>query len=122
MMQHYDLRVIEDCLVFSYEVERPNYPKAKRTQTVRKQVASNGVTSGKHTSRRERKRRILQGDLKRWLMRILFILLAPAVMAADLLLRAATLAFGICRQRPTYITTLATVSFVIIVSGVIGLL
>ena len=70
----------------------------------------------------DRKRRILQGDLKRWLMRILFILLAPAVMAADLLLRAATLAFGICRQRPTYITTLATVSFVIIVSGVIGLL
>ena len=122
MMQHYDLRVIEDCLVFSYEVARPNYPKTKHTQTVRKQVASNGVTSGKHTSRRERKRRILQGDLKRWLMRILFILLAPAVMAADLLLRAATLAFGICRQRPTYITTLATVSFVIIVSGVIGLL
>ena len=26
-MEHYDLRVIEDCLVFSYEVECPNYPK-----------------------------------------------------------------------------------------------
>ena len=32
MMEHYDLRVIEDCLVFSYEVEYPNYPEEKTTK------------------------------------------------------------------------------------------
>ena len=31
-MEHYDLRVIEDCLVFSYEVEYPNYPEEKTTK------------------------------------------------------------------------------------------
>ena len=122
-MQHYDLRVIEDCLVFSYEVACPNYPKPAKSEAVkpvRKPPAHD--TEKKRTSRSARKRAIMWTRTKKLLLRFLFLVLFPFVMAADLVFRAMTLALGVCRRRPAYITTFITVSFFAIISTVIGIL
>ncbi len=122
-MQHYDLRIIADCLVFSYEVEGPSRPAPKKQEISAPVCAASADGEVRRRStRRQRKRAARREEVKRGLLRFLFFFLAPLVMMADLVLRATTLAVDVCRRRPAYITTLATVSLVTIVSAVIGLL
>ncbi len=125
-MQHYDLRVIEDCLVFSYEVVCPGYPKSVEAASGETPAPSRDIpvkdAPRKRTSRRLRKRAILWDRTKKALLRFLFLLLFPFVMAVDLAFRGLVLLIGACRRRPTYITTFVTISFFTIVSALVGLL
>ena len=127
-MQHYDLRIIEDCLVFSYEVEGPKRSVRQhqesctpvRTASARKSAAPSAPV--KRFSRRDRKRAVCRESVNRILRYALFLMLAPFLWAIDLAFSAAALTLDVCCRRPTYTTTLATVAFVSVVCATVGIL
>lgn len=102
-MEHYDLRVIEDCLVFSYEVECPNYPK----ETV-------CFPKKKAPSRRERQKAKQIAKMKKMLLRILLCALMPFALLADVVFEAVSIfvrTVGSClRGGMKYAPTLGTLS------------
>ncbi len=71
-MEHYDLRIIEDCLVFSYEVECPNY--SKKTQCPPKRI---------FRSRSAEKRKTHAQKMKNFWLHVLLIVLAPFAILLD---------------------------------------
>ena len=105
LMEHYDLRVIEDCLVFSYEVECPHYPKEVPAVCTPKQ---------KPSSRRERKKAKQMAKIKRLFLRMLLVMLAPFAILADAVMAAVScfMSFAISpiRRRAKYLPVLGTFS------------
>ncbi len=74
-MEHYDMRVIADCVVYSYEVPGPAKQKEK-TDSVKKR--------SKQTASRSARRRAHQtAALRTILLRVLFVLLAPFALLID---------------------------------------
>ncbi len=102
-MEHYDLRIIEDCLVYSYEVECPHYPKEPPC-----------APKQKTSSRRERKKAKQMAKIKRLLLRMLLVVLAPFAILADAVMGAVSYFMCIavspfCR-RAKYLPVLGTFS------------
>ena len=73
-MEHYDLRVIEDCLVFSYEGEYPNYPKEETLEQKKKTSSGYG--------RRKEKRFT---DMKKTLLRMILFAMMRFAFLVDLI-------------------------------------
>ncbi len=70
-MEHYDLRVIENCLVFSYEVEAPVKPKQE-------------VEVPKKCSSRHDRKKAKEWEMTRQLLfRVFLVLLMPFALLAD---------------------------------------
>ncbi len=102
-MKHYDLRVIEDCLVYSYEVELPNYPK-EEPQTAEKVRPSCGES--KHKTRVD--------AFKHFLFRLFVIALMPFALIIDAFVAvfrfAGQLVMAAFHLRAKYIPVLGTLS------------
>ena len=109
-MEHYDLRVIEDCLVFSYEVECPNYPK--ETVDVPKTKLS------KPTAVKKNKRM----NIKKWMLHFLVVFLAPFALLADAAVYVATssvrMVSMVFRGREKYIPVLGTFSCFVLLTTI----
>ncbi len=73
-MEHYDLRVIADCLVFSYEVEGPKKPE--RVPAPKKECPVRDTRGG-------RNRHL---SAKRLFLRMLLFVLAPFALFLDALI------------------------------------
>jgi hypothetical protein len=114
-MEHYDLRVIEDCLVFSYEVECPNYPK----ETV-------SAPTKKMPSRRERRKEKQISEMKKMLLRILLCALMPFALLADAMLELARFfvsSLKVClRSGMKYAPALGTFSCFVILTALLHIL
>ena len=116
-MEHYDLRIIEDCLVFSYEVELPNYPKETETVCEPKK---------KIPSRRERQKAKRAAKTKRFFLHMLLILLAPFAILADTIFGAISFCVRAVRHcvkgSVKYIPTLGTVSCFVLLTVILNFL
>ena len=114
-MEHYDLRVIEDCLVFSYEVECPNYPK----ETV-------SAPQKKVPSRRERQKAKQIARMKKEMLRILLCTLMPFALLADVVFEVSrffvSLLVTCLRSGMKYAPALGTVSCFVVVTALLYLL
>ena len=72
LMEHYDLRIIEDCLVFSYAVECPN--DYKKAQCPPKRISR---------SRSAEKRKTHAQKMKQFWLHVLLVVLAPFAILLD---------------------------------------
>ena len=114
-MEHYDLRIIEDCLVFSYTVECPNYPK--KTEALPKK---------KMPSRNARKKIARTQRMKKWLLHLLLLVLAPFAIVLDAVGKvvcfSAKKMLCVCRKRPVPARIIGTVSCLCMITTVLYLL
>lgn len=114
-MEHYDLRVIEDCLVFSYEVECPNYPK------------ENALEQKKHTSSHDARRKEKRfADMKKTLLRMVLCAMMPLAFLLDLMFEGLCLAGRFLRScvrgGMKYVPALGTISCFFICTAILYIL
>ena len=114
-MEHYDLRVIEDCLVFSYEVEYPNYPR--EIVPAQKKKTSSGC------GRRKEKRAF---DMKKTLLRMILFAMMPLAFLLDLGFEGLRLAgrtlYSCARGGMKYVPALGTISCFFICTAILYIL
>ena len=114
-MEHYDLRVIEDCLVFSYEVEYPNYPEEKTAKPKKN-------TSSRYGHRKEKR----FSDMKKTLLRMILFALIPVAFLVDLIsegLRLMGRVLCSCvRGGMKYVPALGTISCFFICTAILYIL
>lgn len=116
-MEHYDLRVIEDCLVFSYEVELPSYPQTSEAVC---------GSERKSSSRRERQRAKRAARVKKLFLRLLLIVLAPFALLADagvaVSVRCVQVVRPCLKRGVKYIPAIGTVSCFVLVTAILNFL
>ncbi len=107
-MKHYDLRVIENCLVYSYEVAAPSSPE--ETVILPKQH---------HSSARKRKKQMFK--FRKLLLNLFLICLMPFAFILDVLTAAVryivNAAVFVLKSSKKYMPALSILSFLIFASA-----
>ncbi len=116
-MEHYDLRVIADCLVFSYEVEPPKKPQTQPKRPILPKKAS---------SRRERLRERHAAQQKQLLLRFFLIMLMPFAFVLDAMMQGVRgsmrLVKSAFRERARFLPTIGTVSCLMLATALFAVL
>lgn len=122
-MEHYDYRVIDGCGVYSYTVEAPaahaHTARASEQKSVRapkraRRAVKKAVAAGR------------EGQMKKWLLSLLFILLSPFALLGDALVAVFRFAtqklYGLFRGHGAAAGVLGTACCMIFLSAMLFLL